>query len=289
MNTRHMKRRSPTGGAFGLLERIVQIARAILTECQCNRMHPAEHVLIFAMLAKTIGSARSARLLIAARRYWDAKLIVRSMYDSLVDVLYILHDPRETPKLMRLFRIEMACDEHERISFAARILGKHVPDLCRSRPVCRRIESEYAWAKQQPELSPGHGELARRWKNIRRGEKIKAIRARYGGWLDNLDFTVASMGDAAAHSRGLALQSFMRLGDEPGRYRFNTAGGLPLNLDRATVLILEPFACLHAMCGSIVDAFYLGKTHEKRLQAVQGAWTTMASARPTSRRAKARR
>ena len=279
--TREQERRRPSLSeeSLTLLDHAIKFARSVLTECERNRMHDAANVLVFATLAKTLASARSARALIIRRHYWDAKLIIRSMLDSLVDVMYILHDPSQTRMLLKLFRIEMAVDQWDWLSYAARRQKTQPNQLSVRDPQLRTIECEYRWAKRQPEFHAKQGEWPKRWKYITQAEKIKAMGSSHRLWLDELHFSITEMGNAAAHSRGLALQTFVRPGDTPGRVKFTTNTGLHLDLANRRQLIMEPFVCVLVMSGVIIDSFQLGNHYERRLDALRKRWMSAVGKR----------
>ncbi len=260
--------------AASLLDSSIRFARAVLTECQDNRMLFPANAWLFAILAKVISSARSARMLILARQYWDAKLVVRSMYDSLIDVLYILNDPGKTEQLAKLLRIEMAVDEFERLTYAAKRLGKRVDQLPQETFVVA-VEREFAWAKRQPAFNARGREWPRRWRYI--GAKVKLAEIRGGQratWVDLLDFSVKHMGDAAAHARGLALQTFVAKTNR-GELRFTTKPKLHFDLGKRTLLVMEPFVCVLGVSVAIIEGFTLGEPLESRARRLHTRWKRM--------------
>jgi hypothetical protein len=92
------------------------------------------------------------------------------------------------------------------------------------------------------------------------------------------------MGNAAAHSRGLALQTFVRDGGTPGRVKFTTTTGLHLDLAKRTLLIVEPLVCVLGISAATIDSFKLGDQYARRVDSIRERWTAMVKkARQRSR------
>lgn len=228
------------------------------------------NIWIFALLAKVVTTGRSASKLIRERQYWDAKLLIRSLYDAVVDIHYILHAPSSRRQMMDLLEIEMAVDDYEQLRFFARRENKKIADLPQDQTI-RRIVGDYRTAQRQPAFNASRNDWPKRWRSITNGEKRKCIRESLAkSWLDEFDYLVSYLGDAAAHSRFAVLKTYVRE-DANGIVRFVTRPKLPHFL-QPTILRLEVFVCLLGASAVIIDHFHLNELLAERAQRLRSRW-----------------
>ena len=152
---------------IAMLNASIRLATAVLRECQASRMPHDTNVWVFGLLAKLVASARSARMLIEAHQYWDAKLIIRSMYDAVIDMYYILHDPALTRQILRLLQMETVVDKFEQLKRHARSHNTTV-DRLPDDPFTRSIRKAYSKVTVDPAFSAGKNNWPKRWIHIGR-------------------------------------------------------------------------------------------------------------------------
>ena len=252
-----------------LLDAAQALARDVLRECEENRFHnEALRATIFAMLAKLIASSRATRLLIDTREFWDAKLIIRSMLDLVIDMLYLVacrFDKKLEQRVRDSLWIEWTIEYHDRLVFCAQLMGTTPDQIPGSVPA--EVRSNYASASLKKK---------RGWRNISRKEKEREIEeAGLGVPKELLEYTIRKHGDAAAHTKMLALRTFM-VRDEGTQLKFPTTQKLDLSLDNDTLLAMEPFVCLLVASDAIVDMCYLAKGLPVRVRELHQRWIEMA-------------
>lgn len=263
-----------TDDPIKLLDACLRLARDVLTECENTKMPLGNNVWVFSLLAKIISSGQSARMLILKRKVIDAKLVVRSMLDSCLDILFILNSPSENRRLQKLHRIETAFDNYALLKFASHLMGVAVKDLPRTVDTSHVID-QYAWAKTQHECVAKGNDWPRRWRHLSAAHKIKAIsHSGHDEWLRGFDFVLRQYGDAAAHSRSLACNAFVRL-DEANNHKYTIRARLPFGLGRNVAMIMEPFVCTLAATNEIVGSFSLGEPFDSRLIRLNDRWQEM--------------
>jgi hypothetical protein len=90
-----MGKRSQTDRYERILGGLIRLAKDIADLGVRRKVMRGETVWAFALLARIRCGAVSITLLTRSGHLWDAKLLVRSVYESLIDLLYLLHDPRK--------------------------------------------------------------------------------------------------------------------------------------------------------------------------------------------------
>ncbi len=212
------------------------------------------------MLAKIVGAAQSLRILVEAKHLNECHLILRTMYDDGISIQYILADPSKSQNLADLFLVENAVDHHEELKVVAQITGKSLDQVVAKRPKYRGIIKKFEKAKRHPAFNAGSKDWPKRWKLITVDEKLKEISRTGRSPLQR--FVGASLGNAIAHGRPMALNNFVRQNPD-GLISFPTrTSGLWHKPD----LLLGLAACCVAFaCREIITQYFLGDEFNKRV------------------------
>jgi len=277
--------------AKAILNETVELARKVINECGNNRTANPQNFWILTLLASMASSSRSVSVLLDARQYWDLKLVVRSINDACIDILYLLHDPSLTKELIGLLQIELAVDEYE---YWKHVVRRHAEydanydDLPaekrqRAKDAFARAERIYKKTQMHPAFEARGKEWPKRWFNISHFDKLKAIRKVTSELpTERLNYEMRDMGNAAAHRRARMLRDFW----EPvetrysRRFRYTTKPKMASDMGPSQVLILAPFACLLLATWKVIEAYRLGDIWDKRAQRLLDKWGTRFAKKP---------
>jgi hypothetical protein len=269
--------------AKAILNETVELARKVINECGNNRTANPQNFWIFTLLASMASSSRSVPVLLDARQYWDLKLVVRSINDACIDILYLLHDPSMTKELIRLLQIELAVDEYE---YWKHVTGRHaeyakdyddLPAEKREKAAMRflRAERAYKQAQLHPAFRASSKDWPKRWRKITHQEKIKAIE-KVSEHLptERLSYEMRDMGNAAAHRRSRMLRDFWKPVETKysTRFSYTTKPKMASDMGPSQVLILAPFACLLLATWKVIEAYRLGDIWDKQAQRLIDKW-----------------
>ncbi len=245
------------------LDQSIKLARDVLRVCARDKSFRGYHIWVFALLAKIVGSAQSMRILVDAGHRNECPLILRSIYDDCISMQYILADPSKSQQLASLFLIEKAVDDYEELKVVAQIRRKSLAQVVAERPKRRGIIRKFEKAKRHPVFNSGQKDQPKRWRQITVDEKLKRISKTGRSPLQR--FFSASLGNAIAHARPLALKNFV--GQNPdGSIRFPTrVSGIWYKTD---LLLRLTAICVAFACREIIQQYLLGDEFRKRVYEV---------------------
>jgi len=227
---------------------------------------------VFSILAKLVYTGQSVETLIRSGRTRDAKPLVRGMFESLVDVNYILKGPKSRNKLCELAELELAVDEYAELRFECKRCGITIDQAVKKNPTLKATEDRYRKAKQHDAFqSRPEGVSAKDrpkpWSKIRRQEKQKFLKLSDDASL-LLAHTITHLGDAAVHSRFAALKDFVAR-NKDGTLRI-------LNKPRNSYLYCEEWVALEATlsillaCDVIAYVYHTDEVSGKNIKRILG-------------------
>lgn len=262
------------------------VARRSARECIRTKPLNGRDIWVFLTLARIAHSAESVRLLSDANQTIDAKLIVRSIFEGMLDINYLLNGPMKRAEIHKLLRIENAEDAYNELAFHARHHGQNISHFAaRLGAVGRDIVAEY-------ELRRTEVEHKDRWMKISPEEKIRVFRQNSPDWIAPLEFTIVKVGNAVAHSRSAVLKQFSRISRAAPRTRWQLDMGPNIKLTtkpRLTFPFNRGWVVFEAMLGVliatdvVVRRFFLGGAFEKQVADAIGTWKKFLARRRNSK------
>lgn len=253
-----------------VLEDAGKLAKSVLSKCSRTKNLHGIRLWVVALAAKagTTGQAIHT-LLIANKCTGDSKLLLRSLFDALIDLLYLQADPTKTKELLRLLSIEIVVDQHEELKFRAITRKMSVAEFVERNPELRKIVEEYEKVKKDQTHAQNRGgtqkgRSSERWRNIGIREKLKAIQG-FNQAFRPFGYTIRTLANANAHHRPVGLREFFY------RQKDGTAGVRtcppPQHFMYSSAWIsFETSLILLVMCDQLITEFFLGKDLEQRFR-----------------------
>jgi len=250
-----------------ILKSANNFARRIVKECSENRFVEGTNLWVFSLLAKLGYSGKSVETLIRSGHARDAKLIVRAMFETTIDINYILKGPMNRKSLEELAQLEIAVDEYKQLEFECKRGGLTVQQALKKHHGLQGTVERYRKAKQHEAFKPRpEGVSASNWPKL--WSKIKLENKReyleLGDAEQTLAYTITHLGDSAAHSRFTMLKDFVDK-NEDGTVRI-------LNKPRLFYLYsdewvaFEATLCLLRACDRVVDSFDLDEKFTRSIE-----------------------
>jgi len=271
-----MKKKRPRDSYLDVLLGTTRLAASIVKECTETKILTGTNLWVVGLVAKASSTARAVHNLAAQGLTTETKLLNRSIYDGLIDLLYIKEDPCREKDLSRLFLLEMAVDRYEHLRFLAQADKTDISGVVRKEAHLQAIVDDYDRAKRDPAFKPPEKRRRRwwprRWRFIRAEEKLEHL-GDFRKALKLIEYGVRHLGDAHAHHRPSALRVFF----------YQQKDGSPGVLARARSkdflysaewVAFEACLLLLVMCDQVVEKFFLGDRFEqgvkKLLDRLQG-------------------
>lgn len=256
----------------------LRLSKAVLRECVETKYASPIGFWVFGLLAKMTSSATSVALLVRECCTADAKLVLRSILDAVIDLLYILEDSRRQKGLVEVFALEWDVDAYERLSFYAKHRGMPLQDFVKKHPTFQKVLDAYERTIKHPAFATPPAQEPRRWKHIRTQEKLKAVQ-RFAKASEPLAYTVRALGDAHAHCRPTALVEFIRV-DRNRALRVDFKPRRTDFLYSPELVAFEASLCLLLACDQVIDRWYLDERLSKRVQELFDRLRNLKNKRP---------
>lgn len=239
------------------LRRLLSLGTDIV--CRLNdKPTNARHLWVFALYAKTLYDGRACRDLVDK---WPsvAKTLLRIMYDSLLDMVYIQSAPRRSSEVARLLQIEVAEDEVREHEFRASACRESLDSVAKRDPRVRAVVAGWEAAKKDPLF-------LQRVRSVSTAERMRYLEVpQY--LRQSLEYGVRVLGHTVVHSRPFALSDFIRQGSD----RLPTIVAKPRrasNLMQPDWLRIELLDLLVIASNFVIETYFLGDALTDRLQAI---------------------
>jgi hypothetical protein len=260
--------RKRTDSYAAVLDDLLRLGRQLLARIEREKFVRGPKLWACALFTKILSSGHSVRLLIREGATLDAKMLLRSMLDALLDILYIVEDPLKEEMLVELYLVEHIEDWYRRLRDFAIFHDATVEQIARELPVAERIVSERGEAKRRQRSGIMKARYARaglptRWRDIDWRRKRKAV-----GGLERLPellhFGIRLLGDAAAHCRPIALQQYL-VSEPDGQVAFRLKPR-PDHYWSRKRLAFEACVCLAPAIDKMTDVYYFQNEFQESLQ-----------------------
>lgn len=279
-------------GSSQLLRESIGLGRRILAYCEGNRFTVSSsgadtiNIWSFALLARIVRMGGTTSYLLRKDLVFDAKLIVRALWDSFLD-LNLIHSGRiRRSELLDMYMYEHATDWHDLMEFAANLKGATVKALARTHAAYRRGVAAYEAACEWYKRNTVNEKRPRTLRNLPLRDKLEALSSLRGPTAP-LTYTVRTLGNAQAHARPSALKEQMTvMNDDTVRY---SARGRRTNpLYSPSFIATEAFIALLATCDLMIANYQLqcefGASRDRLLEKMKRKRQAVGKPKVTRRR-----
>jgi hypothetical protein len=267
-----------------LTHKAIGIARNVLEACARTKVLDGNDVAEFrklrweiALLARVVSGCEAAALLIDNERYWEAQILARSAFESLVTLVFLHENSSQASGLTTLLTNQSAIDNYEYVEFYRSVRGVPEDDFYQL-PQFKEIREEYESVQNGRNvrltgLAGKHIRPVKSWGRVRLSDLLKCVQSDSQSEAARvLQYVMKRLGDMAAHSSTLALSQVSR-GSDSDRTEFRLRPELPGVLGQPHMIWWAPFMCATAGAMHVIDAYFLGEDLQREAKGVFDEYT----------------
>ena len=246
----------------------IALGKSVVKECNETKILRGTIPWIVALTAKSVSGGIALRTLVSTGSTLECKLLLRSMLDALIDVLYICQHPRKS-EVLDLLNLELQVDRYQHLKFCVETSKMTFEQLFSREPKFRTIVDGYEKAKRHPSFAASRkkgGTAPRRWRNTSARDKLNEL-PDFDRALKLFGYTIRQLGDAYAHARPESLRDFMYQRRD-GSLGIRVAASPRDPIRSSEWVVFEATMCLVVLCDHIIDELYLGKRLKHRVEAL---------------------
>lgn len=255
----------------------IRLIRSVVKEGERKVPNP-ENLWALCLLAKIATSATSVDVLIREGCIVDTKLLLRSMLDATIDLLFVMHGPLTTRQLAKLYHAELIEDQYHRFKFESDRRGVSLDDFIKANPRSKAIIEAYNKQKQSRRKPPAGVELDKfgmpwesRWRFLSAQMKLKYLPG-FDKMMELAKYGLRNLGDAHAHARPVALQLFATMrktNDFRGEELHYVVNPKPREyIHSKEYIAFEACLLILISCDKVIDHYCLDQRLSKRLQLI---------------------
>lgn len=200
------------GSRIPILEDVIKLADKVVRKCNKTKDLRGTRLWRVAYVARATATARAVLLLLEKDLGTETRILIRSLYDAVIDTLFIGQNPEHGTRIHRALVDEAIVDRYRHVEFLAVLdNGSSVAQYADKVPSARAVIAEYTRVKNQPAFQREKYELGlweRRWRDISAKQKLNAL-SEFPKAFRKFEYVMRAVGDAFAHNTPLALRGTM--------------------------------------------------------------------------------
>lgn len=240
----------------------IALASRVLNACNREKVPRDMNLWIVGLLARAASCARAVAGLVDADHSVEAKILVRALYDAVIDLMFLKDHPQHARTLLHAFRLEACEDRWEHVRFIAHRRDESVEEFLAKHPHLDSIRRQYEAATRDPVFTAkkdSKSPWGQRWRNVSAFVKLGAVGRELSA--EHFEYAVRRLGDTQTHHRPSAIElHWYKRADGTVEARSRPRRADPLY--SSNNVRFEACLLLLIACDQAADAFYLSQRFE---------------------------